>query len=55
MLTLYERNLRAAEYSRRCRHVRRRKREAANAAVQRALLTSLFLFTLALGAYIINL
>lgn len=51
MLTIYERNLRAGEYSYRC-FCRRRKK--ANAAVQRALLSSLFLFTVALAAYIIT-
>lgn len=53
MLTLYERNLRAADYSRRCRHARREKRHAADAMVQRVLLASALLFTLALWAYAI--
>ena len=51
MMTLYERNARAAAYSYRCM---RRRQQAASAAVQRALLSSLFLFILALAAYIIT-
>ena len=51
MLTIYERNLRAGEYSYRCF---RRRQHKTSAAVQRALLSSLFLFTVALAAYIIT-
>lgn len=55
MLTIYERNLKAAEYSRQKRHERRMKKRIADARVQRVLLASALLFTLALGAYIITL
>ena len=51
MMSIRERNARAAAYSYRCERRRYRK---ANAAVQRALLSSLFLFTVALAAYIIT-
>lgn len=51
MMTLHERNARARAYSHRCM---RRRQQAATAAVQRALLSSLFLFTVALAAYIIT-
>lgn len=54
MITVYERNARAADYSRRCRHIRRTKKRLASAAVQRALLSSSFLFIVALAAYIIT-
>lgn len=51
MMTIRERNARAAAYSYRCS---RRRFQKANAAVQRALLSSMFLFILALAAYIIT-
>lgn len=54
MRTVYERNLRAAEYSRRCRRVRRDKKRATDAAVQRALTAAAFLSALALAAYVIT-
>lgn len=51
MITVYERNARARAYSHRCM---RRRQQAASAAVQRALLSSLFIFIIALAAYIIT-
>ena len=54
MMSIRERNARAADYSRRCRHIRRTKKRLASAAVQRALLSSMFIFIIALAAYIIT-
>ena len=51
MLTIHERNARADAYSYRCF---RRRQHKASAAVQRALLSSSFLFIVALAAYIIT-
>ena len=51
MITVHERNARANAYSYRCL---RRRQQKASAAVQRALLSSMFLFILALAAYIIT-
>lgn len=51
MMSIRERNARANAYSYRCL---RRRQQKASAAVQRALLSSLFLFTVALAAYIIT-
>lgn len=51
MLTIHERNTRAAAYIYRCQRKRYHK---ANAIVQRALLSSSFLFVIALAAYIIT-
>lgn len=51
MITVHERNARADAYSYRCF---RRRQHKASAAVQRALLSSMFLFILALAAYIIT-
>lgn len=50
-MSIRERNARANAYSYRCL---RRRQQKASAAVQRALLSSLFLFTVALAAYIIT-
>ena len=51
MLTIRERNIRAAAYSYRCQRKRYHK---ANAAAQRVLLSSAFLFAVAISAYIIT-
>lgn len=50
-MSIHERNARAGAYSYRCF---RRRQHKASAAVQRALLSSIFLFILALAAYIIT-
>ena len=51
MKSIRERNARAAAYSYRCI---RRRFQRATAAVQRALLSSMFIFIIALAAYIIT-